>query len=150
MQHTGTENRGAEALGRLGIPYPIVDPDLAWETIKRRMIDALIAIREEIQSGHPLQWILYQESWCFTPSVMDTPYFATSANNPSVAARSSSRCPLVFTGNTRAAAGAGGVVGLHVGGGDGVRVERVHVIDDANTRHTPRNGASSAVTEAAA
>lgn len=55
FQHSGTEYRGLQALSDLGIVYPIADWDAAWRSVERKMIDALQALREELQQFHESQ-----------------------------------------------------------------------------------------------
>lgn len=47
-QHGGGQERGAEAIRRLGLAYPIMDPAYAWQVIQNRIVAALTALREEI------------------------------------------------------------------------------------------------------
>ncbi len=54
LQHAGNERRGVSGLTLLGLPYPVVDPQYAWQVVQRRTIDALGVLREEIQAGHSL------------------------------------------------------------------------------------------------
>jgi hypothetical protein len=50
-QHSGTEHRGVAAIKLLGLSYPITDPTTAWRSIQRKVIEALTALREEIQAA---------------------------------------------------------------------------------------------------
>jgi hypothetical protein len=55
FQHSGTEHRGINALGQLGIEYPITDWQAAWATVQHRTIDAFNALREEVQQFHEIE-----------------------------------------------------------------------------------------------
>jgi len=46
-QHGDASGRGAEALHKLGVGYPVLDWSRAWETIQDRTVAALNAVREE-------------------------------------------------------------------------------------------------------
>jgi hypothetical protein len=50
-QHSGTEHRGVAAVKLLGLSYPITDAAIAWRSIQKKIIDALTALREEIQAA---------------------------------------------------------------------------------------------------
>jgi hypothetical protein len=52
LQHAGTEHRGADALQRLGSGYPVTDPSHTWVVLQQQTINALTALREEVQTGH--------------------------------------------------------------------------------------------------
>jgi hypothetical protein len=49
-QHSAAGRRGAAAMIDLGAGFPPPDWTTAWETIERRAIDALNAIREDLQA----------------------------------------------------------------------------------------------------
>lgn len=53
LVHTGTEYQSARALPGLGVEYPITDWAEAWSIVQERVIDALAALREEIQLSSP-------------------------------------------------------------------------------------------------
>jgi hypothetical protein len=52
LQHAGAEHRGADALQRLGSGYPVTDPSHTWVVLQQQTINALTALREEVQTGH--------------------------------------------------------------------------------------------------
>lgn len=54
FQHSGTEYRGVSALTQLGIEYPITDWQSTWVVVQRRAMDAVNALREEIQQFHEI------------------------------------------------------------------------------------------------
>lgn len=52
-QHTGTEDRAARGMRRLGIALPVHDWDGAWRHVQARAVAALSALREEIETLVP-------------------------------------------------------------------------------------------------
>lgn len=52
-QHTGTDDRAARGMRRLGISLPVHDWDGAWRHIQARAVAALSALREEIETLAP-------------------------------------------------------------------------------------------------
>jgi len=50
-QHSGAGGRAASSFRRLGLDYPPRSTQQSWESIRRLTIDALDAIREEIQAS---------------------------------------------------------------------------------------------------
>jgi hypothetical protein len=54
FEHSGTEHVGAAALASLGLDFPVVDWPTAWSTVQRRAIEALEALREEIEQFHEI------------------------------------------------------------------------------------------------
>lgn len=49
-QHPGADDRGANAMRRLGLQLPTADWDTAWGHLKARAVAALAAVREEVQA----------------------------------------------------------------------------------------------------
>ena len=52
-QHTGTEDRAARGMRRLGISLPVHDWSGAWRDVQARAVAALSALREEIETLPP-------------------------------------------------------------------------------------------------
>lgn len=52
-QHTGTEDRAARGMRRLGISLPVHDWNGAWRGVQARAVAALSALREEIETLPP-------------------------------------------------------------------------------------------------
>jgi len=48
-QHTGTDERAARGMRRLGISLPVYDWGEAWQRVQARSVAALSALREELE-----------------------------------------------------------------------------------------------------